>query len=88
MSESQIRVGRIVLIGVWIALAACFFVPLGTLGTIGRWAFGLMLLAHLAEFTVFRSRLEAAGGSLGHHFVQMLLFGILHVRSLDAAPEG
>ena len=32
---------------------------------------------------MFLPKLRAAGGSLGHHLVQTMLFGILHARNLD-----
>ena len=43
-----------------------------------------LLIVHAIECLVFLPRLRAAGGSLGHHLVQTLLFGFLHVR----APAG
>ena len=63
---------------VWIGSVAAMVFGTGWLATIGQWVFGLTLLAHIVEFIVLRSLFERAGGSMGHHFVQTLIYGLFH----------
>ena len=70
-------------IGLWIACLAAFVLPAGMWwASAGRTLFVGLLVVHALEFVVFLPKLRAAGGSLGHHFVQTLIFGIVHVRGL------
>lgn len=74
-------------IGLWIACLAAFVLPAGMWwASAGRTLFFALLVVHAIEFAVFLPKLRAAGGSLGHHFVQVMLFGIVHVRSLAPRP--
>lgn len=76
---------KIVLLVVWVACSAAFFVDSpATLARAGRATFVLMALAHAVEFAVFRERFQRAGGSLGRHFLQTLIFGFLHIREVRA----
>ena len=63
---------------VWIASLAAILLGSGWVATIGRWTFGLMFVAHVVEFIVYRSLFERAGGSMLHHFVQTLIYGLFH----------
>ena len=63
---------------VWIGSVAAMVFGTGWLATMGQWVFGLTLLAHIVEFIVLRSLFERAGGSMGHHFVQTLIYGLFH----------
>jgi hypothetical protein len=63
---------------IWIGALAAIFLGSGWIATIGRWTFGLMLVAHVVEFIVYRSLFQRAGGSMLHHFVQTLIYGLLH----------
>jgi len=59
----------------------------GWVSTVGSVTFWGMLAVHVIEFFVKRSVMEAAGGSMGHHFVQTLIYGLFHWKPLeDAAP--
>lgn len=53
------------------------------------WAIAVTLLAHVLEFVLFQKRIRRAARttrtSLAYHFVQTLLYGLLHVRSLPSA---
>ncbi len=71
----------------WFGLA--FMAALGSdwVAAVGRWGFGLLLLAHLAEFFVKRSVLERAGGSMGHHFVQTLIYGLFHWKPIEERQQ-
>ncbi len=63
---------------VWIGAAVAMLLGSGWIATIGQWTIGLMLLAHVVEFFVHRSLFERAGGSMSHHFVQTLIYGLMH----------
>jgi hypothetical protein len=66
---------------VWViwfgSLAAILFVG-GWVGTVGYVVFWLTLVVHVVEFFMNRSVFERAGGSMGHHFVQTLIYGLFH----------
>ena len=74
---------KAILIGVWVACLAAFFLPEGSFwATYGPRLFIALVLAHALECLLFLPRLRRAGGSLSHQVVQTMLFGILHVRKL------
>ena len=60
----------------------------GWLGTIGSVVFWLLVVVHLGEFFVKKSVLEQAGGSMGHHFVQTMIYGMFHWQPLEEAQQG
>ena len=63
---------------IWIAsLAAIFFGSEGV-ATVGLLAFGLLVLTHIFEFIMNRSLFQRAGGSMLHHFVQTMIYGLFH----------
>ena len=62
----------------WIGSLAAMLLGSGWVATAGQWVFGITLVAHLVEFVVFRSLFERAGGSMGHHFVQTMIYGLFH----------
>jgi hypothetical protein len=62
----------------WIGSLAMWALGSGWLATVGQWTFLITLVAHLVEFFVNRSVFEREGGSLGHHFVQTLIYGLFH----------
>ena len=69
---------------VWVLCIASFFVGEGTqLAFWGQLMFFVLLVAHAVECVVFLPKLRAAGGDLGGHLIQTLIFGIVHVRSLE-----
>jgi hypothetical protein len=63
---------------VWVGSLAAILFGSGWIATIGQWVFGLMFAAHVVEFLVYRSLFERAGGSMGHHFVQTMIYGLFH----------
>ena len=79
---------KIAVLVAWVLLGACVLIEgdswLLTIGRIGFWA---MLIAHLVEFFAKRSVMEKAGGSMGHHFVQTLVFGLFHWSPLREAQQ-
>jgi uncharacterized protein YhhL (DUF1145 family) len=67
---------------IWVLLLASFFVPFGGLEASMEMFFWVLLGIHVVEVAVFMGRLKAAGGSLGNHMLQVLLFGVVHLRTL------
>ena len=63
---------------IWIGSVAAMMFGSGWVETAGQWTFGLVLVAHVVEFIVYRSLFERAEGSMGHHFVQTLIYGLFH----------
>ncbi len=47
------------------------------------WLFLALLLAHLIEFVLKKDVMQAAGGSMGNHFIQTMLFGFVHWKPLQ-----
>ena len=73
---------KLAVIALWIVAALLSFS--GWNGP-GRLLFPGLVIVHAVECVLFLPRLRAAGGSLGQHLVQTLLFGFVHVRTLPAA---
>ena len=76
---------------IWIGSAAAMLLGSGWVATLGQWVFGLTLVAHVVEFFVMRSVFERAGGSMSHHFVQTLVYGLFHwspIKQRLEADEG
>jgi uncharacterized protein YhhL (DUF1145 family) len=67
----------------WFVLLAGAVFGSGWLATASIVVFGLMGAAHVAEFFVKKSVLERAGGSMGNHFVQVLIYGLFHWKPLE-----
>lgn len=77
-----------VLVGLtWLfCLGSLFFAPPGSwAGVYGPRILGFLVVAHAIECVVFLPKLRKLPGSLGHHLVQTMLFGILHLRSVEAS---
>ena len=77
---------KVALGAVWVYAALCLFLPL-PLAAVGQAVFWGMLAIHAIEFIVMQSTFRKAGGSLGHHFVQTLLFGMFHLRAVRARAD-
>ena len=73
---------------IWIGSLAAMWFGSGWVATIGQAAFGLTLIAHLVEFFVFRSLFERAEGTMGHHFVQTMIYGLFHWKPLEEQQAG
>jgi len=67
----------------WIGAVMAMLLATGLLATIGRLTFGFLVVAHLAEFVVKRGVFARAGGSMGHHFVQTMIYGLFHWRLIE-----
>jgi len=59
----------------------------GTFGAFARPIFWLIAAIHLVEFFVKKGVLEQAGGSMGHHFVQVMIYGIAYWKPLEEAQQ-
>ena len=73
----------------WFGSLAAMFFGHGWVATAGQGAFALTALAHAVEFLANRSLFQKAGGSMVHHFVQTMIYGLFHFmpikRRLDSA---
>jgi uncharacterized protein YhhL (DUF1145 family) len=73
-------------IALWIACLAAFFLPeSSSLAVPGQRLFWGLVIVHAIECVVFLPRLRRAGGSLAHHLVQTMIFGVFHARSVGEA---
>ena len=77
---------KIGVIALWVVLLSAFFVlPAdSTGGQIGRGAFFVTALAHVVEFFIYRPKLRLAEGTMNHHFLQVLIFGMFHCQEVEA----
>ena len=66
---------------------AAAFAGSGWVASLGQGVFWLTLLAHLVEFFVNRPLFEKVGGSMGHHFVQTMIYGLFHWTPLKRSLE-
>ena len=70
----------------WAACLAAFFLPATSpLAVPGQRLFWGLVIVHAIECVVFLPRLRRAGGSLAHHLVQTMIFGMFHARSVGGA---
>ena len=67
----------------WIASLLAMILASGWIAIAGRIVFGFLFVAHLAEFVVKRDVFKRAGGSMGHHFVQTMIYGLFHWKPLE-----
>lgn len=63
---------------IWIGSLLSMLLGSGWVMTTGQIVFGLTFGAHLVEFFVNRSLFEKAGGSMGNHFVQTMIYGLFY----------
>lgn len=60
----------------------------GWVSTLLQAVFWLTIVAHFVEFLMNRSLFEKAGGSMGHHFVQTMIYGLFHWQPIKRELEG
>lgn len=76
-------IGKWLLLGIWVFCVVGYLAAEGSaVSTVAVGMFWFLLVAHAIECVVFHSRMRAAGGSLVHHVVQTMLFGIFHIQGL------
>lgn len=74
---------KLVIIILWLAGIASFFVPMpGPLNTIGFWLIAFLVVAHLIECVVFAKRVMKADGNKVMHFINVFIFGVVHANTL------
>jgi hypothetical protein len=71
----------------WFVLLTASIFGSGWLATGARALFWGMALIHIVEFFAKKSVLEKAGGSLGNHFVQTLIYGLFHWKPLEEQQQ-
>jgi hypothetical protein len=64
--------------GLWIGCLAAILLGHGIVASLGGWILGLSLAVHVVEFFVHIRLFRRVAGSLGHHFVQTLIYGLFH----------
>jgi hypothetical protein len=72
---------------IWIGGAAAILFGSGWISTVGYAAVWLTLAAHLAEFAIKRPLFQRAGGSMGHHFLQTMIYGLFHWKPLEESAS-
>jgi uncharacterized protein YhhL (DUF1145 family) len=78
---------KAVVVALWIACIACFFLPASTVTLMGQRLFWGLLIVHAIECVVFLPKLRRAGGSLAQHLVQTMIFGLFYARSLGGGAN-
>jgi hypothetical protein len=73
---------------IWLGSLAAIFLGGGWVVLAGKIAFGATFVAHLVEFVLKRPVFARAGGSIGHHFVQTMIYGLFHWKPLEEAQAG
>ncbi len=58
---------------------------IATVANVGFWGIALV---HAVEFFVKKGVMEKAGGSMGHHFVQTMIYGLFHWKPLEEQQAG
>ena len=88
-SDQQLQLAKIVLIITWVFAAGSFFFPLydWATGPAARALFWILLVAHAAEFAVFARLYRATGSSMASHFLNNLVFGVIHYTQVKQRHE-
>lgn len=73
---------KIVVALAWLFGIVSLWMGGGTVWTVGRFVFWILVVVHAVECVAFLPRLRAAGGSLASHLVNTFVFGIAHVQTL------
>ena len=63
---------------VWIGGVTAMLFGGGWVATAGHATVWLTLAPHRIEFAINRSLFERAGGSMAHHFIQTMIYGLFH----------
>jgi hypothetical protein len=68
---------------IWVGGAAAILFGSGAIYVAGHIAVWLTLIAHVVEFLVKRPVFEQAGGTMGHHFLQTMIYGLFHWKPIE-----
>lgn len=72
----------------WLVLLIGMLIGSGTIASISSFAFWALIVIHGIEFFVKKGVLEKAGGSMGQHFVQVMIYGLFHWKPLEEQQAG
>lgn len=76
---------KVVVLIAWVWGVVSLFGVGGDWNEWGRRVFWVLLIVHAIECVIFLPRLRKLPGSLGHHLVQTMLYGVVHLRSAQSA---
>ena len=72
----------------WFAFVAGMVFGSGWVATGATWSFFGIAVIHCVEFVAKKSVMEQAGGSMGNHFFQTLIYGLFHWKPLEEQQAG
>ncbi len=72
---------------VWIGSLAMMLLGSGWVSTAGHVVFWLTLVAHVVECFMNLGLFRRAGGSMAHHIVQTLIYGLFHWKPIKEGLE-
>ncbi len=78
--------GKLFVLVVWIVFAALAWLSSGWLAVIGQLVLASLIISHPIEFIVKLDLFRRIGGSMLHHFVQTMIFGLFYWRPLETQP--
>ena len=70
-------------LGMWFIILLGMIFASGGLATAANFAFLSILLVHVVEFFLKKGVLEKAGGSMGQHFLQTMIYGLFYWKPLE-----
>ena len=73
---------------IWVGSILAMALGSGWVATVGQVLFGLTFIAHVVEFVMKRPLFQKVGGSMGHHFVQTMIYGLFHWTPIKREIEG
>ncbi|MBW2273965.1 MAG: DUF1145 domain-containing protein [Deltaproteobacteria bacterium] len=89
MSARTLKIAKIVTAATWILLAGALFCPHdSTLLQALRLGFWVLLGVHAVECLIFLPTLRASGKPLPGQIFQVLLFGVIHYKTLRQEESG
>jgi len=78
--NSKLKIGLTLF---WIACAVSLVIQLpAPIQTVLWWVGGGLLVGHVIECVIFTPRISKAGGNRALHYLQVLLFGVIHAQTL------
>lgn len=78
---------KIVLISLWILLLATFFID-SSWARFGKYLFFALFIVHVLEFFVFFGRFRKIGGNMFNHFVNTVIYGMIHIQAEERKKNG
>jgi len=79
---------KLVVLAAWAyGVVSLFVAPGSDVTAWGRRIFWVLLIAHAVECVIFLPTMRKLPGSLGHHLVQTMLYGVVHLRAARIASQ-